>query len=491
MADVTAAAPGVGGRRIAGGVAWTLIANYAVRGVNLLITIALARTIGPAGMGLVAAALLAVEVIDTIRDFGLREALIYEPELNARYADAAFQVILGVSILQALAMAGAAQLGWRVGLDPALGPVLAWLALLFPLSGLGSAQEAMLLREGRFGARALAEMAGVIVKAGVALALLRLGHGVWSVVAGMILGIAVRTLALWLFSSWRPGLTTPTAASLRMLLGYGKHIIAVNVMFLCRMKADQFVVAAVLGQAALGVYFVAARIPEIVIFGVNVAITSVAFPTYARIVREKGDLEEAYLRTIRACMLLMAPVALGIAATGDQIVALFFGAEWSDSARILAILSLGGIPLTLGWSAGNVFKATGRPQVLTWLTLIEVLAVSPAIWAVAWATRDLAWIAGAMAAGEAASCALRLAFMSRFERIGAGRTLAAAAWPIIGALVMAAAVLAFAQAAASLSLAFRLPLSILVGVLVYGAVILLFDRRAVAELQMLAASRRA
>jgi O-antigen/teichoic acid export membrane protein len=491
MADVTAAAPGVGGRRIAGGVAWTLIANYAVRGVNLLITIALARTIGPAGMGLVAAALLAVEVIDTIRDFGLREALIYEPELNARYADAAFQVILGVSILQALAMAGAAQLGWRVGLDPALAPVLAWLALLFPLSGLGSAQEAMLLREGRFGARALAEMAGVIVKASVALALLRLGHGVWSVVAGMILGIAVRTLALWLFSSWRPGLTTPTAASLRMLLGYGKHIIAVNVMFLCRMKADQFVVAAVLGQAALGVYFVAARIPEIVIFGVNVAITSVAFPTYARIVREKGDLEEAYLRTIRACMLLMAPVALGIAATGDQIVALFFGAEWSDSARILAILSLGGIPLTLGWSAGNVFKATGRPQVLTWLTLIEVLAVSPAIWAVAWATRDLAWIAGAMAAGEAASCALRLAFMSRFERIGAGRTLAAAAWPIIGALVMAAAVLAFAQAAASLSLAFRLPLSILVGVLVYGAVILLFDQRAVAELRMLAASRRA
>lgn len=491
MADVTAASPGVGGRRIAGGVAWTLIANYAVRGVNLLITIALARTIGPAGMGLVAAALLAVEVIDTIRDFGLREALIYEPELNARYADAAFQVILGVSILQALAMAGAAQLGWRVGLDPALAPVLAWLALLFPLSGLGSAQESMLLREGRFGARALAEMAGVIVKAGVALALLRLGHGVWSVVAGMILGIAARTLALWLFSSWRPGLTTPTAASLRMLLGYGKHIIAVNVMFLCRMKADQFVVAAVLGQAALGVYFVAARIPEIVIFGVNVAITSVAFPTYARIVREKGDLEEAYLRTIRACMLLMAPVALGIAATGDQIVALFFGAEWSDSARILAILSLGGIPLTLGWSAGNVFKATGRPQLLTWLTLIEVLAVSPAIWAVAWATRDLAWIAGAMAAGEAASCALRLAFMSRFERIGAGRTLAAAAWPIIGALVMAAAVLAFAQAAASLSLAFRLPLSILVGVLVYGAVILLFDQRAVAELRMLAASRRA
>ncbi|PJN92561.1 hypothetical protein CNY89_28640, partial [Amaricoccus sp. HAR-UPW-R2A-40] len=53
----------IGGRRIAGGVAWTLIANYAVRGVNLLITIVLARTIGPAGMGLVAAALLAVEVI--------------------------------------------------------------------------------------------------------------------------------------------------------------------------------------------------------------------------------------------------------------------------------------------------------------------------------------------------------------------------------------------------------------------------------------------
>lgn len=475
-----------GTRKVASGVAYTLVANYAVRVVNLLITIALARTVGPEGMGLVAAALLAVEVIDTIRDFGLREALIYEPDLDRGYANTAFQIIVAISVIQAVAMWGGAQFGWVVGMDPDLVPVLGWLALLFPLSGLGSAQEAMLLREGAFGKRALAELAGVIVKAGVALGLLHFGYGIWSVVAGMILGIAVRSLTLWMSSAWRPSLIAPTMAAMLALMRYGKHIIAVNIMFLCRMKADQFVVAAVIGQAALGVYFVAARIPEIVIFGVNVAITSVAFPTFARIVREKGSLTEAYIRTIRSCMLLMTPVAIGIAVTSDQIVGLFFGAEWHESALILAILTLGGIPLTLGWSAGNVFKATGRPELLTRLTLIEVLVASPFVWAVAYVTRDLLMISAAMVISETASCVLRLFFMQHYEGVSIRRTLSACGLSTAAALVMGAAVAAFASATEGLTLALRLPLSILCGVGVYAAIILLLDRHAVEELRLLA-----
>lgn len=474
---------------VAGGVAYTLAANYAVRFVNLAITIVVARAVGPAGMGVVAAALLTVEIIDTIRDFGLREALIYEPALDEGYSNSAFLVIQAISLLQAVAMISVGWFGSFFGIDPLLANILIWLGILFPLNALGSPQEAMLQRRGAFGRRALADLVSVIVKAAVAVTLVWLGWGVWSIVAGMLLGIAARSAVLWLQSDWRPRLVLPKPAAVLALVQYGKHIIAVNIMALCRLKADQFVVAAVLGPSALGAYFLAARIPEIAIFSVNVAITTVAFPSFSRIVRENGPLPEIYLRTVRAAMLLMVPVSVGIAATSGQIVAVFFGPDWTASIPVLATLALGGIPLTLGWSSGDVFKATGRPQLLTTVTLIEVLVASPIVAAVVVTTQNLAWISATMVACETAACALRLVFMSRYGATGIRRTLIAVAPILLAASVMGIVVHVAGQQLIQLAPAARLAVSVLIGIVTYLALVLLIDRASVAEVRQLLRNR--
>lgn len=476
-------------RGVVRGVAYTLTGNYAVRFINLAITVILARSVGPEAMGIVAAALITLEVIDTIRDFGLREALIQGRALEPRYASTAFVVIQIVSVMQALVMAGVGWFGPGFGLDAGLAALLPFLALIFPLSALGSPQEAMLLREGRFGARAAAEVSGTVVKLCVALVLLHLGWGVYSIVAAMVAGIAVRSATLWTLADWRPTLEWPVAAHVRTLMGYGKHIIAVNMMALCRTKGDQFLVASLLGATALGAYFLAARIPEIVFFGVNVAISSVAFPTFARILREGGSLDEAYGRTIRASMLLMAPASLGLAAIAGQVVPLLFGPGWAQMDVLLMLLALGGIPLTLGWSAGDVFKATGRPHLLTTITLIELGFTAPIIAIAVIATRDLTIVAAAMVLCETLACLLRLAFLARYQGTNVGQVLVSIL-PILGsALVMCAAVLAVAAWGAALMPGLRLLLSIAAGCVVYAGMIRITDARSVQELRNLIGAR--
>lgn len=468
-------------RKVAGGVAYTILANYAVRFINLAITIIVARDVGTVGMGIVAAALLTVEIIDTIRDFGLREALIYKADLDEDYSSSAFAVIQAVSILQAGAMVATALLGTRFGMDPAVAHVMIWLAILFPLSALGSPQEAMLQRSGAFGRRALADLVGVVVKAGVVVVLVALGWGISALVAAMLLGVGARTLTLWLMSGWRPRLQIPKLEPALQLIRYGKHIIAVNITALFRQKVDQFVVAAMLGPSQLGVYFLAARIPEMAIFGVNVAISTVAFPTFSRIFRDGGDLPQAYLRAVRAAMLLMVPVSVGIAAVSDQLVAVLFGAQWQATVPVLAILALGGIPLTLGWSAGDVFKATGQPGLLTTISVIEVVVASPIVAAVVAASGKLNWIAATMVACEIASCALRLVFMSRFAATGVLRTLRAVAPILVSGAVMGAVVHFGAPLLAPVPPVLRLVLSILLGAAVYAAMIMATSRSSIVE----------
>lgn len=469
-------------RQVAGGVAYTILANYSVRFVNLAITIIVARHVGTVGMGIVAAALLTVEIIDTIRDFGLREALIYKPDLDEEYGSSAFAVIQAVSLVQALAMATVALLGTHLGMDPAVAHVMIWLALLFPLSALGSPQEAMLQRAGAFGRRALADLVGVGIKALVVVALVTAGWGIPALVAAMLLGVGARSLTLWLMSGWRPRLQLPKLEPALKLIRYGKHIIAVNITALFRQKADQFVVAAMLGPSQLGVYFLAARIPEMAIFGVNVAISTVAFPTFSRIVHNGGDLPAAYLRTVRTSLLLMAPVAIGIAAVSDQLVTVLFGAQWLAAVPVLAILALGGIPLTMGWSAGDVFKATGQPELLSTISVIEVVVATPIVAAVVVATGELNWIAATMVACEAASCGLRLAFMARFADTAILRTLRAVAPILASAAVMGGVIHFGSPFIAPVPPVLRLVLSILLGVAVYAAMIMVTSRSSIIEI---------
>jgi lipopolysaccharide exporter len=478
-----------GNKHVARGVFYTLIGNYAARFVNLAITVVVARAVGPAGMGVVAAALLTVEIVDTIRDFGLREALIYEPDLSDRYRNSAFFVIQAVSMVQALAMVAIALAVGSFGFDPMLATVLLWLAILFPLSALGSPQEAMLQREGAFGRRASADIISVIVKAVAVIGLVWMGWGIWAIIVGMILGIGTRTLTLWLQSSWKPRLRIPHGEDALALIRYGKHIIASNIMQLMRMKVDQFVVAAILSPSMLGAYFLAARVPEIAIYGVNVAITTVAFPSFSKVVREKGLLQEAYLRAVRSSMLLMVPVAIGISVTSGQIVNVFFGPQWHDAIPVLGILSLGGIALTMGWSSGNVFKATGRPELLTMSLMIEVLVCSPIVACVVLLTRDVVWISSAMVASEIGSCALRLYLMSRYENTSARRTLMVAAPVMAASVIMGLVVYFSAQQMTGLSPSLKLAASVLIGIFSYAILILTIDRESVAEVRALLSSR--
>ena len=310
------------GRAILRGIAVTLSSNFLARFLNLAITIILARTVAPDGMGVVAAALLCVEIVDTSRDLGLREALIFEPSPRQSLYSTAFVVTLVLALLQALVLLGIAPAAPLFVDAPEIVPVLACLALLFPLNALGSVQESLLQKDLRFGRASVSEIAAAATKTVVAIGLLAAGAGIWALVAGILAGAAARSAALWIMSAWRPSLAMPRRDEVRHLIGYGRHIVFVNIMTITRLKADQIVILLAMGDAALGLYFVAARIPEIAIFGVNVAITRVIFPAYSSIAADRTKLAQAYLHTIRGCMTLMAPVSVGLAMVADPAGAL-------------------------------------------------------------------------------------------------------------------------------------------------------------------------
>lgn len=466
------------GRIVFRGVSVSLFAYVAARLVNLGVTIMLARILGPSGMGLIAFAFLIVEIFDILRDFGLRETLVYdrteEPDLRAT----AFVMILIVGVFQAAILLALAPYAANLVEDPVIVPVLMWLAVIFPINALGSVQEALLQRSFRFSATAVAEVLGVTAKAVVAVSLLLAGSGIWSIVFGMIAGAIVRVSVLHAISDWRPVGLKPSWDKSRELFRYGRHIIATGIVNMVQMRVDQVVILASVGETALGIYYVAARIPEIVVLGVSGVITRVVFPTLSRLAEDRDRFVTAYRTTIAATMTLMAPISLGLAVCAGLVVPVVFGSEWSGAIPVLSLLALGGIPTTLGWTSGDVFKATGKPHYLWILLVIESVVVVPIMLFVAYQTSSIALIAAVMFGGKWFSAAIRLATLSAVSGIPIRVTLAAASRPLASATGMALIVYFYIavnpfNALPGVLLAFSLGL----GGLSYSILLFLVDRK--------------
>jgi PST family polysaccharide transporter len=333
----------------------------------------------------------------------------------------------------------------------------------------------MLLRSQEFRKTAGAEVLSIIAKASISLGLLYLGYGVWSFVAGMFAGQAVRTMAFWLLCDWRP--TTPDIrwSTILDLLRYGQHIVLTSFIGLLRRRSDQLSILTAMGDASLGIYFIASRIPDIAIAGVSVTLSKIVFPTFSNASDDHERLIGMYLKTIYGSMLLIAPIAVGIMCIAPLVVPLLFGEGWSAAIPVLVVLAFSGIPQTIGWTAGDVFKAKGRPELLSYISVAQTAVTVPIVFLLALTTRDIFATSLGMLAGEFAGAFMRLWAMKRYEGVPILATLGAGQKPIFAAGLMATVTLAAQASLSTLGAGLQLAVTILIGIITYPVILMLID----------------
>jgi PST family polysaccharide transporter len=358
------------------GVMWAYIAFFGEKLIVFGTTALIARYLVPDEFGLIATALLVLAIADALRDLGLKDALIYIGEEDG-HADTAFwlNLALGLVLMSVTLAIAPAAARWLAA--PELAAVLAWMAPAFLLNALGGAHEALLQHRLLFARRYLVDFASAALKAGITVVLIVGGHGVWAVVYAFLAGALFRAVGRWLVLPWIPRLAMRLSHA-RDLVGYGKSVVLVSLVDLPLLMADQLAITVLLGQTALAYYYIAARIPDMVLQHFNIVAARVVFPIFASLRGDHERLAVYTLETARYTSFAVVPMSIGLAAIADLVIPAVFGWQWEPSIGLLVILSLAGLAYALTWSIGDALKAIGRPDVLARLTLID-LAYLPAL----------------------------------------------------------------------------------------------------------------
>ncbi len=459
---------------------WSYIVYFSSRLFTMLSTAVLARLLVPDDFGLISYALLLLNFIEATQDFGIKDALIYSSERQDDTADSAFLMNIGIGLLQYGLAFLLAPISLRLVDDPRIVPMLRVMALTFIFNALGNTHDGLLQKELLFKQRYIPDLFSAVIKGIAAIVLALLGFGVWSLVSSHVIGSMVRMIGKWVLCSWRPRFRFFMDRA-RMLWGYGVYILLFNLLGVALEQADQMFIGLLLGETQLGYYSIAARVPEMILINFSLVLTKVIFPAYAKLKEDRARLIQGFLTTTKYTAFVTVPIGLGIVAIAPEMVPVVFGEQWEPAIILVQVLALLGMVATLPWSAGDVFKALGRPDISTKLLLVEGMYTFPLIWVMTTRTPLAVTASFANLLALMITTVLRLWLASRFLAFSPKRYISVFRSPLVGGGIMFVVVMLWRSLVSDWSDLAILVTTIPIGGLVYLALLWWLERDEVLE----------
>lgn len=390
------------GNKALHGVFWTYLAYYSGKLLVFVSTIILARILSKDDFGVAAFALTVISFLEVLADLGIGPALIYHSNETGT-SDTAFWLGMLLSTVLAVITLIMAPLIGSFFHDTRAIPVVQVLALSFPIAGLGNIHDVLLRKELSFQRKFLPDISRSIGKGVTSIFLAVAGFGAWSLIIGQLAGGLLGTIALWVVYPWRPSFGFDLNKS-RTLLNYGINIVAVDALGIILVNTDYLVVGRYLGASLLGVYTLAFRIPDLLIMQFCALISKVIFPIYSKLRNDPTALKRGFLMTMRYVALVTVPLSFGMMLVARPLILVVFGSKWVEAIPVLQAISIYSLMLSLAYNAGDVYKAQGRPEVLTRISFFRILVLLPSLyWAasqaksiemVGWAHAIVAFIFG-------------------------------------------------------------------------------------------------
>lgn len=338
-----------GGRWVAAG---ALSSNLVAAAVLLV----LAAALPPRDLGILALGQLVFVVANALQDLGLFDVVVHRRDRAQEAAElVALCWLVTSAVLGAGVVAGSSTLAAFFG-EPRAGTVIAVFGGLLFCYAAASVPLALRTRALDLRLRSQVQLAAVVVGGATTCVLVALGQGITAMLVGQVVQALLLLVLAWtvgprLVPRWHPGL-------LPELLRYGRGSFGTAAFTIAQYNVDYAVVGRVLGAAALGLYAFAFRVAFLPYTVVTRVVTSTMFALVCRL--EPGrDQGEAVARYTRATLLLVSPLAAGLALFAPALVLL--GEEWRDAVVVARVLAPYVVLASLASIAEVALKAVGRP----------------------------------------------------------------------------------------------------------------------------------
>ena len=356
------------------GLVWLGAASAVARALDIGSMVVVLWFLSRAEMGVATLAWSVAVILEAFNGLGIGTAVLQAKTIDDEQLDTVFWYSTGLATLVFVGIALAAP-SLAVAYEA---PELRWMivvsALKLPLVGAALVPLQKLNRGLKFKHLGGVQTGATLFSAVIKIALAAAGFGAWAlVVAHTAHGLFTLALAAWA-EPWRPRLRF-AFGRIAGLARFGLQVATSGIIYHFYRNADYLVVGKFLGKEALGLYRVAfdvAMTPAIVVLQV---VNRASFPVFARLEPDRPALAAAFWWSQRNLALLVLPVVVFLAATGEALLVTLGGADWAPAGPLVAPLAWAAWIRCHAQVFPQVFHAVGRPLFAVYDSLLAVVVL--------------------------------------------------------------------------------------------------------------------
>lgn len=359
---------------------WMGATTVTSRAFELTRLIALTVLLSPEEFGVMGIALLTIASFEMLTELGIKDALIYnENEDVDEYLDTAWimNTARGLAIF-AIVFVLAPYISDFFS-EPRATPVVRTIALMPLLFGLQNPAIVYFEKDLNFHQYFLHQVSGSFIGAVTAIGFAIEYGTVWALVVGYLASRFSELVVSYLLTTRRPGLGFELSKAIE-LFGYGKWLTGLSFFVFLGTQGDDAFLGWFLGASALGVYQVAYQISNAPATEVGLLVSKVVFPAYSKVQDDIAQIRSGFLSVLVVVSLVTFPMTVGTIAVAPTFVLGVMGEQWADAVQPIQVLALWGLLRAMGSITGPMFKAVGRPDVLTKLAFGKTVLIAALIY---------------------------------------------------------------------------------------------------------------
>ena len=360
------------------GAIWNMGTTIFLRLSSIGITAIVARILSPQDFGVFAIAMTAFTIVSALGEFGVTSCLA-RVDLDV---DNLAPTLWSVSLVSSLLMAGslyefARPIATSLGSPDAMHP-LQVLSIVVVLQGIAAVPTAQCVRDFRQEKLFLANAVSFLPQMALLVLLSKHGSGAMAFAWSRVVGQAI-SLAVILISAPKlhvPGITRDALAT---LCRFGLPLAVANFVGYILQNVDYALIGHLIGSVLLGTYvlaFNAASWSTALLGGV---LNTVSMPAFSRVKHDPVKLSGAMADSVRAVVLIAAPMCTLVMVLARPLVLTLYGRQWVAAAAVLSILSCYGLISIVGMLFANMLAALGQSKFVLAVQLIWLAGLVPAM----------------------------------------------------------------------------------------------------------------
>jgi len=340
------------------------------RVIDLVTLLILARVLLQEDFGLVATALIFVQIAEAVFDVPVVNLLLRLKSVSRRHLDNYFTLALVRGFLIAAIMGA---LAWPIAIfygDERLFALVLALSVAPGIRGLRSPRQVLTARRLNYIPDALAESVGKLVALIVAASIAISTGSYWAIAAGTISTPVVSAIVSFAILPMLPRLTLSHWPMFRGFLGWS---LGSQTLSALNWQTDRMVLAKVVSLSQLGLFTVARDLATSTISSVVTVMLAPVTSALSSVSGDKARMADAYLRAIAAVISICAPLVVGQVLLADAFVPLLLGDQWTGAVPVFQLISASLLLTLFAYPANSLFYAAGHPDLVFTRQLLDLM----------------------------------------------------------------------------------------------------------------------